>query len=71
VKRFAGTPRRQCLDHVLILGEQHLRKAAAEYTRQYNGHRSHQSLQLEPPLRQPGHALDITAGSSTGRSSAV
>jgi putative transposase len=32
-----------------------------EYARHYNGHRPHQGLQQEPPLRQPGHAVDITA----------
>jgi hypothetical protein len=32
----------------------------AEYARHYNEHRPHQGLQQEPPLRQPGHAIDIT-----------
>ena len=56
-----GTLRRECLDHLLILGEQHLREVLAEYARHYNGHRPHQGLPQEPPLRQPGHAVDITA----------
>jgi putative transposase len=60
-ERFVGTLRRECLDHVLILSERHLRKVLAGYARHYNGHRPHQGLQQEPPLRQPGHAVDITA----------
>ena len=60
-ERFVGTLRREFLDHMLILGEGHLRKILAEYTRHYNGHRPHQSLQQEPPFRQPGHVLDITS----------
>jgi hypothetical protein len=60
-ERFVGTLRRECLDHVLVLGEGHLRKVLAEYARHYNGHRPHLGLQQEPPLRQPGRVVDITA----------
>ena len=39
----------------------HLRSVPAEYARRYNGHRPHQGLQQEPPLRQGGHVVDIKA----------
>jgi transposase InsO family protein len=60
-ERFVGTLRRECLDHLLIFGEQHLRKILAEYARHYNDHRPHQARSQRPPLHEPSQAIDVTA----------
>ena len=60
-ERYVGTLRRECLDHLLIYGEQHLRRILAEYSRHYNAHRPHQSREQRPPLHEPGQAVDVTA----------
>jgi putative transposase len=59
-ERYAGTLRRECLDHLLIYGERHLRRILAEFARHYNEHRPHQSREQRPPLYEPGHPVDIT-----------
>ncbi|HYZ56875.1 MAG TPA: integrase core domain-containing protein [Streptosporangiaceae bacterium] len=60
-ERFVGTLRRECLDHVRILGERHLREVLAGYARHCNGHRPHQGLRQESPFHQPGRVVDVTA----------
>src|SRR6266568_3299747 len=60
-ERFVGTLRRECLDHLLIYGERHLRRPLAEYEQHYNEHRPHQSREHRPPLHQPGQPIDIAA----------
>ena len=60
-ERYVGTLRRECLDHLLIYGEQHLRQILAEYSQHYNEHRPHQSREQRPPLNEPGQPVDVTA----------
>jgi putative transposase len=60
-ERYVGTLRRECLDHLLIHGERHLRRVLAEYARHYNEHRPHQSREQRPPLHEPGQSADMTA----------
>ena len=49
-ERVVRTLRNECLDHVLILNERHLRSVLTEYVAYYNTERPHRSLGLEPPL---------------------
>ena len=56
-----GTLRRECLNHLLIYGEQHLRQILAQYTQHYNEHRPHKSRERRPPLHERGEAVDVTA----------
>ncbi len=49
-ERVVRTLRNECLDHVFILNERHLRSVLAEYVAFYNTERPHRSLALEPPL---------------------
>src|ERR671933_917732 len=50
VERFLGTLRRECLDHLIILDEQHLQSVLTEFAAYYNLERPHRTLRLETPL---------------------
>jgi hypothetical protein len=41
--------RRECLDHLLVLGETQLRRILREYTTYFNRDRPHQGLQQRIP----------------------
>lgn len=60
-ERFVGTLRRECLDHLLVHGERHLRKVLAEYEHHFNHHRPHQGRSLRPPLHGPSKVIDMTS----------
>jgi transposase InsO family protein len=52
-ERLIGSIRRECLDHVIILGEAHLRRILKSYARYYNGFRTHRSLNKDTPNSRP------------------
>ena len=43
-ERFLGSVRRECLDHLLVLGEGHLRRVRREYVAYFNAARPHQGI---------------------------
>jgi transposase InsO family protein len=49
-ERLVGTLRRECLDHLIIVNEAHLRSVLAEFVRYYNYQRPHRTLALDTPV---------------------
>src|SRR5450756_2512937 len=50
LRRSYGSLRRECLDHIIILGERHLSTVLAEFVAYYNHDRPHRTLGLETPV---------------------
>jgi transposase InsO family protein len=48
-ERLIGSIRRECLDHVVVFGEVHLRRTLAAYANYYNELRTHLSLEKDAP----------------------
>jgi transposase InsO family protein len=49
-ERLIGSIRRECLDHIVVFGEAHLRRILAAYTGYYNELRTHLSLDKDSPI---------------------
>src|SRR3989454_9647235 len=50
-ERVIGSIRRECLDHVVVIGERHLREILSKYVDYYNGTRTHfRCLKIHPNL---------------------
>ena len=52
-ERLIGSIRRECLDHVVVLGEQHLRRTLTRYFAYYHRARTHLSLDKDAPDGRP------------------
>ena len=50
VERLIGSIRRESVDHMIVLGEAHLRRILKSYARYYNGVRTHRSLNKDAPV---------------------
>ncbi len=55
-ERRVRAVRAECLDHLLILGEAHLRRVLVGYVRHYNEARPHQGLGQGTPVPLSGDA---------------
>ena len=49
-ERLVGSIRRDCLDHVIVFGEAHLRRILKAFANYYNGIRTHLSLKKDAPF---------------------
>jgi hypothetical protein len=60
-ERLIGSSRRECIDHVVTLGEQHLRQVLKSYANYYNTVRTHRSLEKDAPasrqVQRIGHRV--------------
>ena len=69
-ERVIGSIRRECLNHLIVLNEGHLRRILREYVRYYNQSRPHFSLcrnspqprDVEPPSHGPVKGIPLLGG---------
>src|SRR6202163_2831167 len=57
VERLIGSIRRECLDHMIVLGEAHLRRILRTYARYYNEIRTHRSLDKNSPVSRSAQRI--------------
>ncbi len=58
-ERLIGSIRRECLDHIIVLGEVHLRRILKSYADYYNGVRTHRSLNKDAPISRSLQLIGI------------
>src|SRR6202035_4908164 len=65
-ERLIGSIRRECLDHVVVFSERHLRHLLLSYMKYYNGARTHLSLEKDAPVSRAvdrrAHSLSPNPG---------
>jgi putative transposase len=57
-ERVIGSIRRECLDHVIVIGPRHLKRVLTLYVDYYNEVRTHLSLCKDSPDQRPVHRSD-------------
>jgi transposase InsO family protein len=60
-ERVIGSSRRECLDHVIVFSEGHLRRLLTNYVAYYHRWRTHLALAMDAPDRWPVQLPDMGA----------
>ena len=58
-ERVIGSIRRECLDHVVVLNERHLKRLLRDYFAYYHQWRPHRSLEMDSPDGRPVHSPEL------------
>jgi putative transposase len=67
IERLIGSIRRECLDHVIVLNEEHLRDTLQDYIRYCNTQRTHLGIGKDSPeSREIQHRGEIDEVSVVG-----
>jgi transposase InsO family protein len=56
-ERLLGSIRRECLDHIMVVSERHLRRVLMEYVRYFNHARPHQGIGQRMPVPEEDAVL--------------
>src|SRR2546425_12628108 len=59
VERVIGSIRSECLDHVIVINEWHLRRILKSYFRYYHESRTHLSLAKDAPVSRTVHSREL------------
>ena len=68
-ERLIGSIRRECVDHIIVLGGAHLRRILKSYADYYNGVRTHRSLNKDAPVSRPGQRTGVISSRAIRRTS--
>src|SRR5437660_12316815 len=58
-ERLIGSIRRECVDHMIVMGEAHLHRILKSYAHYYNSVRTHRSLHKDAPIFRPIRQIGI------------
>jgi transposase InsO family protein len=70
-ERLIGSVRRECIDHVVVFGERHLRHVLLSYMNYYNGTRTHLSLHKDADITRRRDSWTYSLSPDSGRTAPI